>query len=184
MKFRVSGVYQLKHDIAFHHPDAIVSIGGKDEWDDAEPALRGFTGQICRLEFADIDMAMQGCIPPFPNDLRRAADFIEALPQQFSVMVHCHAGISRSPAMAIFLAAWNGIRVLGKPVEPDTAQRYYDAGLKMAPLAVPMARIIEMADVLLPELNDGLRAARRAHREAQKAKDAKTVSEGRLITPW
>lgn len=184
MKFRVCGVYGLKQTIDQMEATAVVSIGAPEEWRDAEPALTPFTGQVCRLEFADVPVHIGNAVPPFPNDLRKAAAFLEELPRDARVIVHCHAGISRSPAMAIFLAAWHGLRILGEPVEEETAQRYFDAGLRMAPGAMPLGRIIEIADSLLPELDGGLRQAWVKDRDAKRLISDKAMASGKLLMPW
>jgi predicted protein tyrosine phosphatase len=77
---------------------------------DAEPAhlSNGFAA-VLRLHFTDITEQGEPSDVLFSEDHARAIrQFIDALPDATRIVVHCHAGVSRSPGVALGLCDIQG----------------------------------------------------------------------------
>lgn len=86
--------------------DAIVSINDPDE---PTPELPD-SAQVLRLEFYDLDQPFQGYPEPRLEHVQALLDLAEDhLTKDSRVLIHCHAGISRSAAAAIILAIALGV---------------------------------------------------------------------------
>lgn len=55
-----------------------------------------------RLEFDDIDIA-EDVFAPKEHDIQRLINFLQTIPEDANVLIHCFAGISRSTATALVL---------------------------------------------------------------------------------
>ncbi len=115
--------------------------------DTAEPAAFGFYGEHERLElrFHDIIDEVAGMIPPGPGDVERVLQFgrdLLAEPRTSAhLLVHCHAGISRSTASMILMLA---------QARPDRPAAEALAQVRLIrPQAWPNLRIIEIGDAML-----------------------------------
>lgn len=95
------------------HPSlGIISIRCSD---DSPADLKGNWGKVLRLTFDDIEKPLTWEDPtsgtvkeliPFNADhAKEVMDFLQALPEEINaVVVHCYAGISRSAAVAKYIA--------------------------------------------------------------------------------
>lgn len=89
------------------------------------------------LAFHDIEEPLAGYAAPGPGDVEALAAFGRALGPCDRVVVHCAAGVSRSPAgAAVVLCAWKG---------PEAARRFL---LAEGPF-LPNALILRLGDVAL-----------------------------------
>jgi predicted protein tyrosine phosphatase len=102
----ISGIYDLADKIAQHRPDLVISITDPDadEQSRAKRELSGHDGRVLHLAFHDIDQLERDHVAPNPSHLRKVS---AALDMQFpggegTVLVHCSAGFSRSPAIGLF----------------------------------------------------------------------------------
>lgn len=133
-----------------------------------EPSAFGAFGEHERLElrFHDTIDERDGLIAPQRADVERLLRFGEELlrepPPDAHLLVHCHAGISRSTAaMAALLAQ-------ARPDRP--AAEAVAEVLRIRPYAWPNLRIVELGDALLGRGGE-LVAAVRAHYRAVVARN-------------
>jgi predicted protein tyrosine phosphatase len=111
------------------------------------PEVFGQFGEHEKLElrFHDAIEDAAGVLPPGPSDVERLLGFGRDLQEEprdaAHLLVHCHAGISRSTAaMALILAQ----------ARPDLpADTVFAEILRIRPKAWPNLRIVEMGDALL-----------------------------------
>lgn len=92
--------------------------------------------ETLRLRFDDIHAPARGWVPPGPEHITELIEFGQRWAGLGSIVVHCRAGTSRSPAAAMILAA-----VLAGPISDDlvrrvaTAKTYYRPHKGMLALA-------------------------------------------------
>jgi len=102
------------------------------------PAFDGLDpGRHLVLRFHDIDGPEPGYAHPGRDDIRVLVDFARALPPDGRLLIHCVAGVSRSPAAGAIVAC----AVVG----PDAARRF----LAEDRPSCPNALMLRHADALL-----------------------------------
>lgn len=103
---------------------AVISISDKEQG----PAqlLEGW-GPVLRLEFLDID-AEQGDGVLFDKLMaKQILDFAdEAFASGMSLLVHCHAGLSRSGAVAVFLGGVHKLDVYADSIRMHSGYGLYN----------------------------------------------------------
>lgn len=83
-------------------PTNVISIGCPDG--DSLPEFGCEHKRLVRVEFDDVDQHIDDSYVMFDWRLaKRILDFVESCNGE-DIVVHCHAGISRSVAVAVFLA--------------------------------------------------------------------------------
>jgi predicted protein tyrosine phosphatase len=110
------------------------------------------------LRFDDLLFEVPGLVAPQEHHLEDLLAFGAALEKSnvAHLLVHCHAGVSRSTAAAAILMAQHN---------PGRESDAFLALLDLRPQAWPNTRMVEIADKLLQRqgaLRDGLAAYRRA----------------------
>jgi len=94
------------------------------------------------LRFHDVSHALPGARPPDAEDvadlLAMGAQLAEARPSH--LLVHCHAGVSRSAAAAVILMAREA---------PGREREAFETVYRLRPVAAPNARLIKLADTAL-----------------------------------
>ena len=166
ISFRISvcGIEELAgHDRrAITHVVSILDPG----WPEPE-ALRGFAiDRRLRLHFHDVIEPLPGWTAPqrwdvelllaFGRDLGVTGGAAGEEPQRPHLLVHCHAGVSRSTAAAILILA-----------QRDPARPARDAVgevLRVRPRAWPNLRMIEIGDALLGRDGEIVAAVRALYR--------------------
>ena len=124
-----------------------------------EPSAFGAYDEHERLElrFHDIIEDVAGMIPPRPGDVERVLQFGRSLlsepPTSTHLLVHCHAGVSRSTASMILMLAQ------ARPDRP--AEEAMAQVRRIRPQAWPNLRIIEIGDAMLGRGGDIVSAVRR-----------------------
>ena len=94
----------------------------------------------CVLIFDDITKPFDDYVLPEERHVRSAISFAREWASP-SLLVHCHAGMSRSPAIALaILAEW-----LGSGREEEAVAEL----LKVVPLCTPNSLLVELADKVL-----------------------------------
>ena len=126
------------------------------------PEAFGSYGEHERLElrFHDIIEEMTGMLPPREEHVRQLLAFgrdLLAEPRLAAhLLVHCHAGISRSTASLALIVA---------QARPDLpASRILGEILQLRPKAWPNLRLIEMGDAMLERRGEMVAAARGIYR--------------------
>jgi predicted protein tyrosine phosphatase len=102
--------------------------------------------QICptrhlRIAVSDIEAPLDGHILPGAEHVERLFDFLRAWDQSAPMVIHCYAGVSRSPAAA-FIAA---CALAPHRPELDLARELR----RVSPTATPNRRLVALADQLL-----------------------------------
>ena len=93
------------------------------------------------LIFDDIICQSDNLIIPTELHIKSALDFIEHESAKKPILIHCHAGLSRSPAIALaVLAKW-----VGQSHEETAVQML----LSIEPLSIPNSLIVALTDELL-----------------------------------
>jgi predicted protein tyrosine phosphatase len=94
-----------------------------------------------RIAVSDIDAPLDGHILPACEHIHSLLAFLEGWDRKEPMLIHCYAGVSRSPAAA-FIAAC--------ALAPDRAEIDHARELRRAsPTATPNRRFIALADRLL-----------------------------------
>jgi predicted protein tyrosine phosphatase len=125
------------------------------------PEAFGRFGEHRKLElrFHDVIDALPGSVAPGPVDVQQLLAFGAALDREpvteSHLLVHCHAGVSRSSAsMALVIAQ-------AMPDRPGDV--VFDEVLRIRPQIWPNLRIVEMGDRLLGRNGDLIAAAHRIY---------------------
>ena len=114
----------------------LISIGSPD--DDLPIGYHNISSKV-RLLFGDTLDAESGATELDVRTLMELAQNLRS--SKGKVLIHCEAGVSRSPAAALILyACWLG------PGREGEAMRIV---LRQRPLAIPNRRMVELADSLL-----------------------------------
>lgn len=94
-----------------------------------------------RLDLHDIHMPMRGMTAATEQSVGRLIAFAEAWDERAPMLIHCHAGISRSTASAFIIAC------LKSPQADEMAigRRLREA----SPQAFPNRRLVDLADAIL-----------------------------------
>ena len=125
-----------------------------------EPEAFGIFNPHRRLElrFHDVIDANPGCIPPQRPDVEQLLSFGRDLANAKAghLLVHCHAGVSRSTAAATLIVAQ------ARPDRP--AEEALQTIVRRRPRAWPNLRILELGDVLLGRRGEIVGAARAHYR--------------------
>jgi predicted protein tyrosine phosphatase len=94
-----------------------------------------------RLIMNDIDRPAEGLIAPEAHHIHELVEFLKGWDQESPLLIHCHAGISRSPA-----AAFIALCLLSPQMsEEELARRLREA----SPAAKPNRLIVRLADDIL-----------------------------------
>lgn len=140
-------------------PSHVLSILDPD-W--PVPEAFGDFGAHRRLElrFHDVIEDLPGTVPPRPEHVREilafGRDLLAAPPPAGHLLIHCHAGVSRSTAsMALIIAQ----ALPGLP-----AGRILGEILRIRPQAWPNLRLIELGDALLGRGGEMVAAAGEIYR--------------------
>ena len=126
------------------------------------PSAFGSYGEHERLElrFHDVIDEVAGAIVPQPEHVQQllafGRDLVNEPREAAHLLVHCHAGVSRSTgSMAVILAE-------AMPRSPASA--VFDEVLGIRPGAWPNLRIVEIGDALLKRNGELIAAAREVYR--------------------
>jgi predicted protein tyrosine phosphatase len=129
-------------------------------WPDIEAFGAFDPHQRLELRFHDVIDAGPGWVAPDPEDVERLLAFGRELTQarETHLLVHCHAGVSRSTAAATLILAQT------RPDRP--AEQALEEVVRQRPRAWPNLRILELGDALLGRGGEIVNAARVHYRRA------------------
>lgn len=133
----VAPLHEIDDAIARWRPSHIVSLASPG----AEPARLPDHVETLRLTFHDIPGPREGLTPATRDDVERLLAFARGWTQAGPLLVHCWAGVSRSPAAAYVLACARS--------EPGDEAALAAALRAAAPFATPNARVVALADEAL-----------------------------------
>lgn len=112
-----------------------------------------------RLTFNDIAEPREGLVSPSADHVRAILEFAAATAAGRSLVVHCHAGISRSTAAAYIIACAR---------RPDLDENHLaDEFRRLSPSATPNALIVALGDAALGRKGRMVEAIRRIGRGAE-----------------
>jgi predicted protein tyrosine phosphatase len=110
------------------------------------------------LRFNDIIEPEPDRQAPTRVDVQRVLDFARALGETANLLIHCHAGVSRSTASAALILA---------QAEPTRrAKDIFAAIVSIRPYAWPNLRILEFGDAILGRNGEIVAAASKVYRDA------------------
>ena len=127
-------------------------------WPDPEAFGAFDPHQRLELRFHDVIDAGPGCVAPERDDVELLLAFGRELSRarETHLLVHCHAGVSRSTAAAALIVAQT------RPDRP--AEEALVAVVRQRPHAWPNLRILELGDALLGRRGEIINAARAQYR--------------------
>jgi predicted protein tyrosine phosphatase len=133
-------------------PGLLVSISDPEERTRSQAELASCRTPICTLDFHDIERPAPGLRAPSSAHITTAIRAVAVMSKRRSLVVHCHAGIARSSAMALLLTFWR-LRAAGYDPE-DAAHAAFEQILACAPQARPNmllialgAQVLDMSDL-------------------------------------
>lgn len=155
----ICGVDDLDGVLGKHSPDLIVSISDPGDTAVVPPSR----ATILQLSFHDINKIRPGMTAPARQHLSTGFDFLQAhwRGEDMRLLVHCQAGVSRSPAFAAALMAYAHSKILQLPVDAGHAQGIARVVSMSAPAMLPNQRILSAAEKILPEWRGLLGSAMR-----------------------
>jgi predicted protein tyrosine phosphatase len=129
-------------------------------WPDVEAFGAFDPHQRLELRFHDVIDAGPGSVVPGQEDVERLLAFGRELTRarETHLLVHCHAGLSRSTAAATLIVAQT------RPDRP--AEQALLEVVRQRPRAWPNLRILELGDALLERRGEIVNAARAHYRRA------------------
>jgi predicted protein tyrosine phosphatase len=136
MNILVCPLSRVADMVALHAPARVISMLNPGS---VFPELgdRYVDRHLC-LRFHDITIPAAGYIAPEPEHIADLLRFLEEGNSRDSLLIHCHAGISRSTAAAFIAACY---------ASPDADEHALAlALLRAAPLARPNGRMVALAD--------------------------------------
>ena len=140
MKFNltIQSLLQAKHDTQNFGFDRIISI--TDPGQEKPDLSHHNPKEIMRLDFHDITTSTPGADLFMGGHIKRIMDFQKRIQDNEKIMIHCHAGISRSSAVGIALI------VASDPKKEEVETKSFNLLQKINPIMDPNKRIIEITD--------------------------------------
>lgn len=140
---------QLAAQIALHRPSHIVTLTSGDVSDIAAD----YAFQRLALTFNDITEPRDGLVLPDKTHVLKLIDFAREWKREAPLLIHCYAGVSRSPAGAFIAAA---------ALMPEHNEMELALTLRaLTPSATPNIRLIALGDQVLDRggrMTDAIRA--------------------------
>lgn len=101
-----------------------------------------FNGRHLRLSFHDVEYTAPGITPPSTEHIQQLLSFLDQWDDAAELLlIHCRAGISRSTAFAFITACYRNPSVRELAIARELR--------RVAPIARPNERIVELADVAM-----------------------------------
>ena len=159
----VCPVEQARSQAQTQRAGLIISISDPELRTRTTAQLRGYTGAVCALDFHDIERPAPGLVMADHSHIQQAVDSARAMKPSHALVVHCHAGVSRSSAMAL-LATIARLQVQGLH-DQDAVDGAFARVAQSAPHMRPNMGIITLGEDLLKlQDTDLVERAWRRHR--------------------
>lgn len=147
----ICAIYELEHELRSWQPDYVISITDTGSAESAKAFhLLGGTLDVPHVElhFHDVDRVTPGALAPSLPMFRDLMTRLEAdLPEAPArLLVHCHAGLSRSPATAMLALA--SFRHRAGTLDETAAREIVDQVFTARPEAEPNMRILSIGERL------------------------------------
>ena len=129
-------------------------------WPEPEPLTRFDINRRLRLRFHDVIESRPGWIAPERWDVELLLAFSRDLTvaKQAHLLIHCHAGVSRSTAAATL--------VMAQTCPDRPAAEVLEEVVRLRPRAWPNLRLLELSDEILSRQGEIVEAARAHYRRA------------------
>jgi predicted protein tyrosine phosphatase len=134
----ICSLESMERNVRELRPRHLVSVLQEDEQPPTPPEIS--RERHFRLEIDDITQPAPGLVVPQPDHIESLIHFLSSCDRDSSILFHCIAGLSRSPAAALIAL------VLHAEGREDEAARILR---RAAPHVFPNRRMIELADGLL-----------------------------------
>jgi len=125
----------------------LVSISDPERRTITQVRLGKMRASICPLDFHDIERPAPDMTAPESHHINTAISALRRVPAHRPVLVHCHAGISRSSATALVLATARQLHAGKAPAE--AVSDAFSQVSAATPHARPNMRIIEIGATAL-----------------------------------
>ena len=136
MMIIVCPLSRVRENVRRHQPDRVISLLDPDG--DFPELGEEYRDRHLRLRLHDITIPGDDPFPPSPAHVAELLRFIAGWNRARPLLVHCHAGISRSTATAFIAACY---------VNPGVDEAAIAAALRSsAPLSRPNERLVQLAD--------------------------------------
>jgi predicted protein tyrosine phosphatase len=139
MKILVGPLRQLDSLIERHRPSHVVTLLAPGS--EVPPCPTIAVDRRLTLLFHDLTAPTPPLLPPDRATIRRLLDFATAWDERAPLLVHCWAGVSRSPAAAFILACARSA--------PGQELGIAQALRRASPFATPNALMVALADEAL-----------------------------------
>ena len=146
MEFRVSGLNDVGQVAQDFDPDMIISITDPGYEEMADEAIGNVRAKLLKLSFHDIDEIRKGYVAPSLTDVEKVKNFISENRKNGSekVIVHCHAGMSRSPMIALYAIIHEEVGIKKSSETAEMASSIAGSVCEMSPFMIPNKRIKKM----------------------------------------
>ena len=137
MTIIVAPLHEVRSVLAARRPSHLVTLGSPD----GPTAEVRHAGPRLRLLFHDVAAARDGLTPATAGDIERLLAFARGWDAGQPLLIHCWAGVSRSPAAAYAIACARA--------QAGEEARLAAALRAAAPFATPNPLVVALADGLL-----------------------------------
>lgn len=160
--FIISPLAGVRAALAAGGVNGVISIRDPDGDTRADAAIGRVDVPILRMHFHDVEdvklweVTLHRISGPRASDVRTALEFIACLPEG-KILVHCEAGVSRSPSLAFGLSAILSARQ--QPMTAETAKELARITKEAAVVWEPNHKIIRLCEIYTPGSDGVLRDA-------------------------
>jgi len=153
MRIQICPRQDVLSRIEVWRPDAVISIMDPKSRDEMDGLLSGSQVPVVAFAFLDLAPPIISSDMPHPKHVAELCDRIGTLRRdgRTKFLFHCHAGLSRSPAMAIAALAFEHSRILGRDVDEAAAEAIVKEVLSAEELSMPNRKILSDIEIVLPE---------------------------------
>ncbi len=139
MTILVCPLSRVSDIVESRQPNRVISILDPDfTFPDLGPE---YDGRYLRLRFHDVHASVDGAVSPSAHHIDELLCFLSAWENDSTLLIHCRAGIGRSPATAFVAACWRN----------PNADEWGIARIlrRLAPLARPNETLVTLADTAM-----------------------------------
>jgi len=153
MRLSICGLSQLGKRLQSDNPDIVISITDPESVHEADRALAGIGSAVHRMAFHEGNSwSMPRMRPVMTEDFEELEAFLDQNWKGVDthLLVHCHAGMSRSPAMAMLALSYADSRIMGNEPNRQRAGLFAKMVVEQSPLCEPSDRIMGLYGLEMP----------------------------------